>query len=306
MATNLEIYQASLTNEYWRPSNEDVEIVNMNLRPNGTAINPDFSPVNVFIICDGHGGKKVSKAIAPYIAKKLLQKGHLFPLSMGIINKLYDGIQKKLENSEKKIADGCGSTALVAIIYQINRIRYVQVINIGDCRIVVSKNGVAVAWSKDHKPDWPDEKRRITEIIKKTGSREKIYFGEEAWRIGDLSVSRSFGDVDNLPFVTHHPDVFNHKLTTKCKFMILACDGLWDVLTNEEAINFVEDHRTDNLLYTYQIPDYYLPYRKGFISYKVGYHPSYQANHNIAEKLAQYAIARGSTDNVSIIIIFFN
>src|SRR5690606_20570608 len=153
MTANLEIYQASLTNEPFRPTNEDVEIVKLNMRANGTPIDPEYSPVNIFMICDGHGGKKVAQAVAPYLAKKLCQKHLYYPLNNSIINGLYDNIQRKLEASKKQIANGCGTTALVVLHYSISHVKYVQIINIGDCRVVVSKDGVAMAWSKDHKPD---------------------------------------------------------------------------------------------------------------------------------------------------------
>ena len=67
----------------------------------------------------------------------------------------------------------------------------------------------------------------------------KIQFDGHDWRIKDLSLSRAFGDLDASPFVTHEPEIYKYKLSSKDKFMVLACDGLWDVLSNQEVVNFV-------------------------------------------------------------------
>eukprot|EP01130_Rhizamoeba_saxonica_P012831 TRINITY_DN5453_c1_g1_i4.p1 TRINITY_DN5453_c1_g1~~TRINITY_DN5453_c1_g1_i4.p1 ORF type:complete len:190 (+),score=30.86 TRINITY_DN5453_c1_g1_i4:1488-2057(+) len=66
--------------------------------------------------------------------------------------------------------------------------------------------------------------------------------------MGTLGVSRSFGDpeyknVNNInydqDFVICKPDVVIEKLDSDVEFLILACDGLWDVISNQEAVNFV-------------------------------------------------------------------
>ena len=59
------------------------------------------------------------------------------------------------------------------------------------------------------------------------------------------------------------------------KFIVLACDGLWDVLTNQDVVNFINEEL----------------YKK-------------EKNIDISKKLAEYAISKGSTDNISIIIIY--
>jgi len=172
--------------------------------------------------------------------------------------------------------------------------KYIQVINIGDCRAVLSQKGLAIPLSKDHKPDWPDEKRRIYEVNRANGTDEKVHFEDQAWRIGDLSVSRAFGDLDNVPFVTHIPEIFTYVLNNNDKFIIMACDGLWDVVHSETAVNFVTDHLLKNsATYTYNIPNRYPPHND-------------QSGNNIARKLADYALACGSTDNVSVLILIFN
>jgi serine/threonine protein phosphatase PrpC len=279
-----------------RPSNEDVESYLMNLSAEGYRLDIAHSAADFFVICDGHGGKLVAEFIAPNLKKYLMRKSLNYPLSTEYINRVYNFLQKKLQRHPQYIANYCGCTALVMILYLDSRNkRHAQVINLGDCRAVISDNGRAIPLTVDHKPSWPDEKKRIDIVNLKYHTNKKVQFVEGDFRIGDLSVSKSFGDLDNCPYVTHLPDIYQYKITNTDEFVIMACDGLWDVLRNEEAVNFVRDYRHNNHTHLYAIPRLYPPENGRHVHSK-----------NIAEKLADYAIARGSTDNVSIIIIFFN
>lgn len=170
-----------------------------------------------------------------------------------------------------------GSTALVVIHFRKNNCQYLNIMNTGDCRAVLCRDHLAIALTKDHKPEWPEERRRI----EKMGGR--IQHDGIDWRIKDLSVSRAFGDLDATPFVTHRPDIYRYKMDKSDKFMILACDGLWDTVSPQEGVNFVLANCYDSSLKKKKkIPD------------------------QIARKLAEYAIMKGSGDNVSVIIVFFN
>lgn len=282
-----------------RDSNEDVERYLLNLSPEGYVVKNRYAAADFFVICDGHGGKEVADFIAPNLEKYFMEQTSKYPLkyplSIKYIKTVYNTLQAKLCEHSKHIAKYCGCTALVVVIYLDSRNeRNVQVINIGDCRAVLSRGGLAMPLSIDHKPSWPDEKIRIDGVNLKHNTNKQVTFTGGDFRIGDLSVSRAFGDLDNTPHVTHTPDIYNYRLTSIDEFIIIACDGVWDVLRNEEAINFVRDHRTDNHIKLYNIKNVYPPTTKSYNS------------KNIAEKLADYAIARGSTDNVSIIIVFLN
>lgn len=275
----------------FRESNEDVERFKLNLcrDPNNTESDKS-APVDFFVVCDGHGGDYVSKYVAPKLESLLTARRLMYPLSRNYINKVYNNIQNSLINHPQKIAEACGSTAIVAIRYMHKNKEKMQIINLGDCRAVLSRKGLAIPLNKDHKPFWPDEKIRIDRVNYDYNTNKKIYYDGD-WRIGDLSVSRSFGDIDNTPHVTHVPESFNHELLPDDEFIIIACDGLWDVLQNHEAVNFVRDHYNNNRIEYYNLP---------------GKYPTDDIlkSNNIARKLATYAIARGSTDNVSIFIIF--
>ena len=147
-----------------------------------------------------------------------------------------------------------------------------------------NKYNIGIQLTKDHKPKEYEEGKRIVAL----GGEIEIA-EHNIPRINGLSVSRAFGDLECTPHITHCPDIFNYELTIKNgqiqeRFLVLACDGLWDVISNQEVVNFIltkldeikEISTCDNV-----------------------------GQNNIALMLAKYAVERGSEDNVSIAIIFF-
>jgi len=104
--------------------------------------------------------------------------------------------------------------------------------NSGDSRTVLAKSGIAVDLSKDHKPTNPSELRRI---------QHAGGFVEDGRVNGALALSRALGDFDYKKnkklkpkdqAVTAMPDVKTVPITTDTQFIILACDGVWDVKTS--------------------------------------------------------------------------
>ncbi|WOL08630.1 putative protein phosphatase 2C 60 [Canna indica] len=130
-----------------------------------------------------------------------------------------------------------GSTACVAVI----RNNQLIVANAGDSRCVLSRRGQAISLSRDHKPDLAEEKERI---LKAGGI---IYAGRVN---GSLNLARAIGDVEfkqnkflsaEKQIVTCNPDITDVELTDDDDFLILACDGIWDCMSNEELVDFVNE-----------------------------------------------------------------
>ena len=101
-----------------------------------------------------------------------------------------------------------------------------------------------------------------------------------------MSVSRAFGDLDNK-FISQIPDIFDYKIMYE-KFIVMACDGVWDVLNNQEVIDYILESYDNIIQQNKKIVD-----MKG------------KSDNNIANLLADYAIKKKSTDNISIYILFF-
>lgn len=132
-----------------------------------------------------------------------------------------------------------GATAIVAVLTG----RILTVANAGDSRAVLCRaGGKTEALSFDHKPQQQVESSRIT----KAGG-----FVNQFGRVnGNLNLSRSIGDlkykkVPGIPpaeqIITSEPDIIQVALQPEDEFIILGCDGIWDCLSNENAVKFVRE-----------------------------------------------------------------
>ncbi len=259
-----------------RESNEDRHTIILNMDGNNKLLNK----INMFGVYDGHGGRPVSKFLSEYLPDLLTDKRIKYPILKPYIEKVYSYLNDVLKKNYEQQTLQCGSTCLVGLNYKYNNASYLTICNTGDSRCVLCRDNFAIPLTKDHKPDWPEETRRIIglggeELMKRDN------YGD--MRIKDLSVSRAFGDYDTFPFVTYEPDVFRYKLDDKKdKFCVFACDGLWDVVSNQDVVNFIirECYETD-------------------------LHTRKHENINIARKLGEYALTMGSEDNITIVIYFF-
>lgn len=260
-----------------RESNEDQEEIILNIDYS----NKNIKPINYLGVYDGHGGKSVSKFLkdnlSQYFTNKEININPGDRSYLKYIKKIFDHIQQRLINEHKKMATHTGSTALILIQYMNNNTSSYYIANVGDCRAIkCNLYNKAIQLTKDHKPNSPEERKRINDL------NGKIIFDGYDYRIKGLSLSRAFGDLDATPYVTHKPNILKYDLLKGDKFIVMACDGLWDVMTNQQVVNFIT-HCLDKIKNINQIK-------------KI----------NIAKLLANYAInEKKSTDNVSIIIIFF-
>jgi serine/threonine protein phosphatase PrpC len=257
-----------------RASNEDKHFHLLNLDNK----DKNYNKVNFVSVFDGHGGKMISKYLKKNLPKFFInkfKKKKIYQnkrLASNYFNGVFNTVQDNLTKKHPRGSRYCGSTALVGIQYlDKNNKSKLWIANVGDSRAVLCKNNNGVLQlSEDHKPNSESERNRIGEL------GGKIYYDGYDWRIGSLSLSRAMGDNDEKPFVSHSPQIYRYNLNKNDKFIIFACDGLWDVISNKRAVDFVlrklkKDH-------------------KG----------------KIAKKLCEFAIKEGSTDNVSVVILFLN
>ena len=273
----MHIHTISLLGQ--RPKNEDDLFFNLNLNQDNQVRN-----ANIIGIFDGHGGGLVSKYLKAQLPSYLYNNTEKLHSSKNtdFIKKLFNKMQERIIN-EIPQSKRMGSTALILQLENGKSDTYnIQVINIGDCRAVLCNEYlIAVNLTKDHKPMQWEEKIRI----EKLGGKISTEVGDDP-RINGLAVSRSFGDLDVVPYVTHVPDIFNYCININSKFIILGCDGVWDVLSSQDAVDFVIEEIIN------------------LQTFNENYHTHTQKN--IAKKLGEYAIKKGSSDNISVIILFLN
>ena len=222
--------------------------------------------INLLGIYDGHGGTEVSKFLQKSIPKIYFDKKNIFPFSKNFHIKVFEELQKKI--LENKAGFYSGSTSIICIFYKKNNNLYMNVLNLGDCRLVILYNNNKFnTLTIDHKPDEINEKKRIHKM---GGTVEKD--DEGTYRIGDLAVSRAFGDGDNAPYISQVPDIYYKKITSNTKYIVMACDGLWDVINDEELHQLIQKFKEND-------------------------------SKNLAISLVNEALKRKSTDNISVIVI---
>jgi serine/threonine protein phosphatase PrpC len=268
------MYVQSYSLQGKRASNEDKHFHLLNLDNK----NKNYNRINFVSVFDGHGGKMISKYLKKNMPKFFInkfKKKKIYQnkrLASNYFNGVFNTVQDNLTKKHPRGSRYCGSTALVGIQYlDKNNRSKLWIANVGDSRAVLCQNNNTVLQlSEDHKPNSENERNRIGEL---GGS---IYYDGYDWRIGSLSLSRAMGDNDEKPFVSHSPQIYRYNLNKNDKFIIFACDGLWDVVSNKKAVDFVLKKLKKN--------------HKG----------------NIAKKLAEFAIKEGSTDNVTVVILFLN
>ncbi|KAK0597503.1 hypothetical protein LWI29_025986 [Acer saccharum] len=124
-----------------------------------------------------------------------------------------------------------GSTAVVAVLTAC----HIIVANCGDSRAVLCRGGRVVPLSRDHKPDRPDELQRIQaaggRVINLDGPRVE----------GILAMSRAIGDRYLKPVVTAEPEISFTERDPEDECLIIASDGLWDVISSELACEMASE-----------------------------------------------------------------
>ncbi|KAG8470935.1 hypothetical protein KFE25_009356 [Diacronema lutheri] len=229
-----------------RPTMEDCHVrIDSLWRLMGSPAGIDRYPrAGFYAVYDGHGGRRAAEVAASMLhselTKRLFQLGPDALLDEALVR---DALLDAFAATEAEVvaratarADGQwedGSTACAVLILG-NRL---FAANLGDSRAVLSRAGTARALTVDHKPGTEEEERRIHRAggyVRLVGGIERV--------MGDLSVSRAFGDVEYKPnIVSPVPDVSVVPLGADDEFVIVACDGLWDVLSEQDAVD--EAHR---------------------------------------------------------------
>uniref|UniRef100_A0A667XT56 Protein phosphatase 1B n=1 Tax=Myripristis murdjan TaxID=586833 RepID=A0A667XT56_9TELE len=222
----------------WRVEMEDAHTAVVGLPA------PGLAEWSFFAVYDGHAGSRV----ANYCSKHLLE--HIISASLGSAGTQVEAVKTGIRTGFLRIdehmrsfsdlrngMDRSGSTA-VGILLSPDHLFF---INCGDSRAVLYRNSHVCFSTLDHKPCNPREKERI----QNAGGSVMIQ------RVnGSLAVSRALGDYDykcvdgkgpTEQLVSPEPEVFEMvRAPEQDQFVVLACDGIWDVMSNEELCEFIK------------------------------------------------------------------
>ncbi|ORX80679.1 PP2C-domain-containing protein [Anaeromyces robustus] len=189
----------------------------------------DVEGQGYFAIFDGHAGKQAAEWCGAQLHENLIEifkESPNMPIQESL-NKAFLKTDSQL-NEKRGIPSGC--TAIVVLVRKEKRVLYSA--NVGDARAVLSRDGRALRLSCDHKGSNLEEVQRITDA----GG-----FVLNARVNGVLAVTRSLGDYSMKEWVIGNPYTTRVVLDDKDNFLILACDGIWDVCSDDEAVELIEN-----------------------------------------------------------------
>jgi len=235
--------------------NEDTVMVRTSLTDRGSE--------DYFAVFDGHGGKHASRFAANNLHTVLAEQLALnYSDPEGALYRSFAEVhQRMLVHFQKgNLREECGCTAIVALVMDDK----IYIAGAGDSRAVFCYNGQVQRVSLDHKPFVEDETRRVRSVgglVKVDSDYQRQYRVCKIFSgggFGGLAVSRALGDFSWSPQVIEEPTIMSVPIPAKTSlkgkakreeaeedeeeeddkqhaYLILGCDGVWDVVSDEEA-----------------------------------------------------------------------
>ncbi|KAL6659054.1 hypothetical protein ACP70R_003094 [Stipagrostis hirtigluma subsp. patula] len=220
--------------------------------------------LGLFAIYDGHLGDTVASYLKANLFNNILKEPLFWSDPQEAIKNAYSSTNKYILENSKQLGPG-GSTAVTAIV--VDGID-MWIANIGDSRAVVCERGTASQLTVDHEPNTTNERKRI----EKHGGFVSTFPGDVPRVNGQLAVARAFGDQSLKAHLSSEPDIKHIQINSNIEFVILASDGLWKVMKNQEAVDLVKSTKDPQ---------------------------------TAAKRLTSEALARMSKDDISCIVIRF-
>lgn len=223
----------------------------------------DGQTVCLFGIFDGHGGSRAAEYLKEHLFENLMKHPQFLTDTKLAISESYKQTDSDFLDSERETYRDDGSTASTAVLVG----NHLYVANVGDSRTIISKDGIAIPLSEDHKPNRSDERKRIE-------NAGGVIMWAGTWRVGGvLAMSRAFGNRMLKQFVVAEPEIQDLEIDVEFELLVLASDGLWDVVPNEDAVSLAREEEEPEVA---------------------------------ARKLTEVAFTRGSADNITCIVVRFH
>lgn len=225
---------------------------------------PDQSFYGVF---DGHSGVEAADYASVNVICNLARNPHLSSDVQKAMREAFMDTDDRFCLKSRAERWKSGTTGVCAFV----RNNELTIAWVGDSQVMLVRKGNPVPLMYPHKPDRPDEKERIEEV----GSAV-LWIGG-VWRVdGVLAVARAIGDAEYKPAVTGEPDVLSLELDGTEDFLVLGCDGVWDVLEGETLAEILQTHVKSGG-------------DKGIL----------------AKVIVDYCKGHGSQDNITVIVVCF-
>ncbi|KAA3478641.1 putative protein phosphatase 2C 9 isoform X1 [Gossypium australe] len=186
--------------------------------------------LGLFAIYDGHLGDTIPSYLQKHLFANILKEEEFWVDPPRAISKAYEKTDQAILSQSSDLGHG-GSTAVTAIL--INGIK-LWVANVGDSRAVLSRGGQAIQMTTDHEPNIERGS------IENRGGFVSNMPGDVPRVNGQLAVSRAFGDKSLKSHLRSDPDIQWTNIDNNTDILILASDGLWKVMSNQEAVDIAK------------------------------------------------------------------
>jgi len=235
-----------------------------------------------FAVYDGHGGRQVvdfvTRGLHEFVLRELRK-------TSSVPDALLQAFSATDEEMVRRNITSSGCTACCCLLQEERGSRVIYTAHLGDSRAVMARGGAATRLTSmtDHKATDPLEGMRVIEAGGQIIDRVN----------GMLAMTRALGDhmlkMPVLPndVVSNVPDITSTDLSPQDTFVIIACDGLWDVVADQQAVELVLESMRELEPYKHQLQ------LEGRSVAEI-----------LARMLVEEALAHGSTDNISCVVIF--
>lgn len=222
----------------------------------------------VFIgVYDGHGGKEAaiyaSQTLHTVLAEKIGQNQLSTEELLNVFKETYLETDSRMKGSTVPAHHGCTAATCLITRSKEGEKRQLFVANAGDARVVLCRQDKAIRLTEDHKASDEKEQKRIQE------AGGFIINGRVN---GQIAITRSLGDHLMKEYVIGDPFITEIDLEEDDQWLIVACDGLWDVIEDQQAMDLLNQNSSDTCTL-------------------------------LSKKLIYKALQDGSTDNLSVVVV---
>uniref|UniRef100_A0A1I7UJP1 PPM-type phosphatase domain-containing protein n=1 Tax=Caenorhabditis tropicalis TaxID=1561998 RepID=A0A1I7UJP1_9PELO len=238
--------------------------------PNGQYINRGPDPVSLLAVFDGHGGHECSQYAAAHMWETWQYSRQTdADLCDQLVSALKFLDERMTERNKKEHWKG-GTTAVCCAIDMEQKI--IAFAWLGDSPGYIMSNLEFRKFTREHSPSDPDEARRV-----EANGGQLFVIGGELRVNGVLNLTRALGDVAGRPMISNQAESFQKTIDASDYLVLLACDGISDVLNTSDLYNLVQA-----FVHQYPVEEY----------------------NDLARFICNEAISAGSADNVTIVIGF--
>jgi integrin-linked kinase-associated serine/threonine phosphatase 2C len=236
-------------------------------------------PIHFFGVYDGHGGTKCAEYLRDKLHTIVLENDEVRTNPQQVLREGIAKVEKEFTEFSRESKDCSGSTAAVALV--VNGDTLVTA-NVGDSEIVLCRGGQPVVLTTRHVPSNQGEESRILAAGGRM-FRHRVGHPKFNPEFVSLGVSRAIGDIGfkldeytdgKQSGVIADADTRLTRLTPEDSFLIMACDGLWDVCSYADVVKSCTDLLAQG-----------------------------KAGQEITDALVADALLKGSTDNVTCMFI---